>query len=176
MHSCWFSNNWKSEYKRPFSRVSEIQCLQEHPSRKSHTCAWLWALFVSSFLLLGFVKNLLLAFIFLTYLVWVYPIMIIEPDKCIGFDICQYSAKIQSPVYFLSYYSKVDDDQFNKKLICFSYIVEFTWQWKFEANKIEEGEWIHILKCIHSRSSIYCVSVLSAFSLLFQLHLKTNTS
>ena len=41
-------------------------------------------------LLLVFVKDLLLVFIFLPYLVWVYPIMIVEPDfssdKCINFD------------------------------------------------------------------------------------------
>ena len=54
--------------------------------------------------------------------------------------------------------------------------MELTCEWKFVENKIEEGGWIQTFKNIHNRSSIYCVSVPSAFPLVFQLHPETNTS
>ena len=76
-------------------------------------------LFISFFLLLPFVEDLLLAFIIIPYVVWVHPIMIAEADfsfsKCISFDICQYTSEVHSPVHSVSSYSKAGEDHFNQK-------------------------------------------------------------
>ena len=90
MHSCRFSNNWKSGHRRPFSRARSSAFKNISPGYL--TRAWLWSLSVSLCFLLAFVKHLLLVFIFLPYLVWVYPITIVEPDfssgEHINFDVC----------------------------------------------------------------------------------------
>lgn len=51
--------------------------------------------------------------------------------------------------------SEAGDEHFNgKKPICFSHVTEFTWEWKFEANRTEAREWTQqVLKSTHSRSS-----------------------